>query len=297
MKTKNTLYVWQDIGIHKSGAYFMRVSTLACTMWLSIASTLANAHDTWIWPVQRTVQPGVTMNFEMTSSDTFPLPDSAIRPERIAKSACRQDGMQFQLTPVPPAKVVGVQPKLLALTALPPREGSVICWSQLYAKILDLDLKKVEIYLNDIDASAEIRAAWESTPKPKRWIESYTKNSKVIIPVAAKTTAASKVAPPVGLALEFVPEVDLSTGVFEKTLPVLVLRDGKPLAGLSVALTSERGILTKRVRTDKAGRAIFDAPTEGRWMLSATDLRLVNKTKSIWESQFSTLVFEVLPKK
>lgn len=263
---------------------------------LSIGCTAAGAHDTWIWPVQRTVQPGVTLNLEMTSSDIFPLVDSAIRPERIAKSSCRQGETRFALTAIPPVKTDKAENKMLALTAVPPHSGAVTCWSQLYPKILDLAINKVDGYLNDIDASAETRAAWANSPKPKRWIESYTKNSKVIIPAAGATAGTTPNLSPVGLALEFVPEIDLSSGVIATSLPIMVLRDGKPLAGLSVALTSERSVLVKRVRSDKDGRVVFDAPGEGRWMLSATDLRVTNAARSIWGSHFTTLVFEVLPK-
>jgi hypothetical protein len=270
---------------------------------LSIASSIcsfsiaASAHDTWLWSIQRTVTPGATLNLEMTSSDIFPLVDSGIRPERVAKSQCIQGGEKFALTPIAPVKTDKPEYKVLALTAQVPSAGGVTCYSQLYPKILDLALNKVEVYLNDIDASAETRAASAASPKPKRWVESYTKNSKVIVPAPAGTQTPATYKPtPVGLGLEFVPEIDLTTGEVPTNLPILVLRDGKPLAGLSIALSSERGIKPSRIRSDKDGRVVFAAPAAGRWMLSATDLNLVNAKKSIWESQFSTLVFEVLPK-
>ena len=272
----------------------IRITIAATAAALSIA---ASAHDTWLWSIQRTVTPGVTLNVEMTSSDIFPLVDSGIRPERVAKSQCIQSDKKFALNPITPVKTDKPEYKVLALTAQPPATGGVTCYSQLYPKILDLALNKVEVYLNDIDASAETRAASAASPKPKRWVESYTKNSKVIVPAQAGTQTPTAYKPtPVGLGLEFVPEIDLTTGMVPTDLPILVLRDGKPLAGLSIALSSERGIKPSRIRSDKDGRVVFAAPAPGRWMLSATDLNVVNAKKSIWESQFSTLVFEVLPK-
>jgi uncharacterized GH25 family protein len=264
---------------------------------VAVISVAAGAHETWLWSIQRTVTAGATLNIEMTSGDIFPLIDSGVRPERVAKAACIQGSEKFTLTPVVSATVQTPDNKVLAFIAKPPAAGGVTCYTQLYPKILDLALNKVEIYLNDIDASAETRAASAASPKPKRWIESYTKNSKVIVPAQVSPQTRTIYQPtPVGLGLEFVPEIDLTTGEVLDNLPILVLRDGKPLTGLSIELISERGIKPVRIRSDKDGRVVFAAPAAGRWMLSATDLNLVNAKKSIWESQFSTLVFEVLPK-
>lgn len=76
-------------------------------------------------------------------------------------------------------------------------------------------------------------------------------------------------------------------------MPVLVLLDGKPREGLSIALTGEKAGKPQRLRSDAQGRVSFPMPKPGRWMLSATDLVARDAGKGEWESQFSTLVFEV----
>lgn len=74
-----------------------------------------------------------------------------------------------------------------------------------------------------------------------------------------------------------------------------MLRDGQSLAGLSVALGSEAGGTPQRLRSDTQGRMVFTTPALGRWMLSGIDLRSLNAAQETWESQFTTLGFEVLP--
>lgn len=49
----------------------------------------------------------------------------------------------------------------------------------------------------------------------------------------------------------------------------------------------------QRARSDAAGRVSIARPAEGRWMLSATDLRSTDAQQGAWESEFSTLVFDV----
>lgn len=244
------------------------------------------AHDTWLAADQRQVPPGAELVFDMTSGDHFPVMGSSIARERIELSSCLQGAAAFPVLPVERAA------KALRLAARPPAAGAVTCWIQLKPRALDLAASKIAGYLDEIDAPAAVRNAWESAPAPKKWNEVYTKNARVIVPAAG--SPAMK-AGPVGMKLEFVPQVDLASGQVAGKLPWVVLRDGKPLAGLSVALTGEHGGKPARQRSDAQGRVEFAAPAAGRWMLSATDLRPIDAAAGKWESQFATLVFEVLP--
>jgi hypothetical protein len=186
---------------------------------------------------------------------------------------------------------VSRSPKSLRLVTDVPGAGAATCWVQLAPRTLDLKPAQVAGYLDEIDATADTRAAWAASPSPKRWRETYTKNAKVVVPHGAGTAANPG---PVGLKLEFVPGVDLGAGRVRDKLPVTVLLDGRPLAGISVALTGEQKGSLQRLRSDQNGRVEFPAPKAGRWMLSATDLRVVDVAQGSWDSQFSTLVFDIL---
>ena len=259
----------------------LMATALCCPLW-------ALAHDSWLAGGQRTVPVGKSLAFDMTSGEHFPVAGSAIARDRIEVSACRQGSKTFALQPT------GRSPKALRLTADAPAPDAVTCWVQLKPRVLDLAISKVEEYLDEIDAPPSVREAWARSPSPKRWKETYTKNAKVLVPMAGTSARSSSADTPVGLKLELVADVDLTGGRVSGTLPVTVLLDGKPLAGLAVAMTGEHKAPVQRQRTDAQGKVVFAAPKAGRWMLSATDLRPVDIAQGTWESQFTTFVFEVV---
>jgi uncharacterized GH25 family protein len=247
----------------------------------------ALAHETWLAPTQRTIGPHKVLSFDMTSGERFPTPQTAIAPERIDRSSCRQAGGDVPLA-------AGKQGRTaLRLRATLPAALATTCWVQLKPRHLNLSVAKVEQYLREIDAPESARKAWQSMPEPRSWSEVYTKNAKVIVP--ARTGTAAEAPAPVGLKLEFVPSTDLSTGKLNGPLGITVLLDGQPLAGLAVALWSERRSAPVWQTSDSEGRVSFRVPGPGRWLVSGTDLRAVDASKGTWESQFSTLTFEVLP--
>ncbi len=263
--------------------------TLRILICLAFAApcTLALAHDTWLASEARTVQARAEIRLDMTSAEHFPVAGTSIARDRIGLADCQQGTTHFTLE----AGFRGA--KTLRLAAPAPAAGAVACRVQLKPRALDLDTSKVAEYLDEIDAPAAVREAWKTSPEPRRWNETYTKNALVTIPAAAPGTALGQPPSP-PLALELRPQADLSDGKSGTTLPVLALRDGKPMAGLSVALVHESGGPPQRLRTDAQGQALFHIGKPGRWMLSATDLWPLNAAEGRWESQFSTHVFEVL---
>lgn len=247
----------------------------------------ASAHDTWLASDQRFIRPGAELSLQMTSGERFPTLGSVIAPNRIERSGCRQGAATFNFKPG------RREPKALRLTASPPAAGSVTCWVQLAPRTLELKEADVSHYLDEIDAATSVRQAWDNAPSPRRWVETYTKNAKVLVPA----DAASKDLPsrsPVGLKLEFMLQTDLSAGRNNGDVVVQVLSEGRPQPGLSVALTGEGPGTPQRSRTNANGEVSFKTPSEGRWMLSATQLRSAEGRPDEWESQFTTLVLEVL---
>ncbi len=254
---------------------------------ISLPPTSASAHETWLAARQHTLSANQTITFEMTSGEKFPQPGFAIAPERIELAARRQATATPELRPG--TKLA----KTLMLSAKPTEQAGLNCWVRLAPRKLDLAVDKVHEYLDDIDAPASVRAAWANSPEPKKWIEVYTKNAQVIVPVKGRAKAASLPAAPVGLNLEFVPSADMSRGQVPGPFEVSLLRDGKPLEGISVSLWGTGKGEPVRRRSDAQGKVAFPRLKPGRWMLSATDLRVVEASQSTWESQFGTLVFEI----
>jgi hypothetical protein len=265
---------------------------IAVGMWAALAVQPANAHETWLTSTQKTVVPGKELSFDMTSGEHFPSPGTSIARERIDVARCRQGNKDFEL-------LDGRRDaRSLRLNATPPGRGGVSCWVRLLPRTLDLDISKVQGYLDEIDAPASVRGAWAASPEPRRWNEVYAKNAEIVVPQKSADARSPKPAPPpaqpASLNLAFLPGSDLSTGDVRGALEVTLVRDGKPLPDISVALSGNGQGAPLRQRSDAQGRVSFPAPAAGRWMLSATDLRVVDVAQGRWESQFATLVFEVL---
>lgn len=268
---------------------------------LALASSLALAtpalaHDTWVTPNRFAAPPGEQVTLDLTSGMAFPTLDYAIRPERISAAKMRLAGATSELAQR------GAGPHSLKLPVLLEKPGVATVWIELAPKELDLELDKVQEYLDEIGASAEIRGIWEKAREKRRWIEVYSKHAKTYVRVGEPEGDRSGTEP-VGMALEIVPEKDPTALRAGDTLPVRVLRNGQPYPGLPVGLVRQGDEHGSLQTTDAEGRATVRLGRTGRWMLRATDLRHVEKPEEeapragvrtvSWESDFTTLTFEV----
>lgn len=259
----------------------------AAVLALLAASSTAGAHGIWLAPEERSQKPGADVRLTLSAGERFPAQDASLERDSIERAACRQRNAA-----VPVRMMGGNGKKPLRLQGTPPLTGGVLCWVQLRPSARVLAPEHIAPYLDDMDASAELRQAWASVPEPRRWHETITRNAKVIVPMRGQPSASGM--RPVGLQLEFVPDTDLSSGVVRGTLAAQVLLGGLPLAGLSVELLGEHKGDTQRQRSDARGMVRFPAPGPGRWMLSGTDLRMADAKNGVWQSQAATLVFEIL---
>lgn len=243
------------------------------------------AHDTWLLARPSAAQPGAVVVLELTSGMAFPAPETAIKPDRVARAGLRLAGTTADLKDRRSAA------RFLQFKARPSQTGIATLWVGLAPKSIELKPGEVQEYLDEIGAPESVRRAWREQ-NPKRWRELYTKHAKTFVRVGQPSGDRSW-AEPVGLGLEIVPEKDPTTLRPGEDLPLRVLLQGKPLPSFSVALVREgetHGVLKT---TDEQGRVTFPITKAGRWMLRATDLRRSSKPGADWESDFATLTFEV----
>jgi uncharacterized GH25 family protein len=246
----------------------------------------ALAHDTWLLARPSAVEPGNPVTLELTSGMAFPAPETAIKPDRVARAAVRLAGETADLKDRRSAA------KFLQLTARPAKPGIATLWVELAPKSIDLTPDQVKEYLDEIGAPAALRQAWTAMPEPRRWRELYSKHAKAYVRVGQPGEDRSW-AEPAGMALEIVPEKDPTALRPGDELPVRVLRNGQPFANFAVGLVGPgetHGILKT---TDGEGRATLPVARAGRWLLRATDVRRSTKPEADWESDFATLTFEV----
>ena len=258
---------------------------LAVLAGLFIAAGSTPAHDTWMGPRSFRAAVGSPVVIEMTSGMNYPALDVAIKPDRISTASMRLGGKVSSIDARTTTR------RSLSLLTRPSVEGIATIWASLAPKSLDLTPAQVDGYLDEIGASDEVRKAWASSPEPRAWHETYAKHAKTFVRVG-RSEGDRSWAFPVGLRLEFVPEVDPTTLKSGDEIVIRVLRNGVAAAGFAVGLVGSNGKSVDLRRTDVDGRVAFQIGSAGRWMLRGTDLRVAGPGTGNWDSDFTTLTFE-----
>jgi uncharacterized protein DUF4198 len=235
------------------------------------------------------------MRLFLTSGEPFPVDDFAIEPSRVARAVVREGGTGHAL----PKPTMG--DRALLYQWVPRKPGLATIGIELHPKTLTLEPKLIDEYLTEIDASAEVRAAWKSLGGKQKWTESYTKHAMTFVRIAPAKNDTSFTAErswmnSMGLGLELVPERDPTGLRAGDTLIVRVLRRGVPLAGFSVGAIREGRSKAAFFRTDKTGHAAVVVDADGRWLLNGTQLRRSTTGATVWESDFVTASLHVAPR-
>jgi uncharacterized GH25 family protein len=124
-------------------------------------------------------------------------------------------------------------------------------------------------------------------------IERYSRAAKTIVQVGSQY-AQAHVTKPLGLRLEIVPDISPYAEPRPPRLPVRVIYEGRPLPGALIKLTGlERDAgRTDEQLTDRAGRASFQMPVTGTWLLHVVwTRRLQSSSDADFETVFSSLTF------
>lgn len=125
--------------------------------------------------------------------------------------------------------------------------------------------------------------------------ESYGRRAKVLLQVGPRNGRPQpQVTVPLGLDLEIVPERDPYASPAGGALPVRVIYEGRPLPGALVKLTNlehDAAPLETHL-TDGAGRAMFQLPRSGSWLLNVIWTKPVTGVADIdFDTVFSSLSF------
>lgn len=281
----------------------LRVAIL--TLCLALGATIADAHDTWLLPSSLRTAVGRRVDLSLTSGMAFPADDFAIKPARIARASVRLGGHTSTLASPSSARLA------LRYRWTPKVPGVATIAVALAPKALTLRGPLIKEYLNEIDASPELRGQW-TEPADAPWREVYTKHAKTFVRVDHRSGSYpgrpdlqmteghdSSWATPAGLGLEIVPEHDPTMLVAGDSLPVRVLYQGAPLPGFAVGIEREHAPGEKArmafARTDAGGHALLPLPEAGRMLLKGTQLRRVHEADVDWRSDFTTLTISVHP--
>lgn len=246
------------------------------------ATALASAHDSWFERLPpSTAAPGASALLALGTGNQFPRYESGIDAKYLASQGCRSADGNAPMR---------AQRDLPAALLLATPAGAQTCWAQLTPFQVTLDPDKIDLYLREVGASAELRASWAALQaRGLPWIERYTKHARI-----ALAGDGALGAEPVPMAMDVLLDGPAAQGIRAgQPLAFRVLRDGAPLAGMPVELRHANSRFGIWRRTDDAGRVELPALPPGRWLLRGVDLRLSSTVPDTWDSRFITLAFEV----
>jgi len=262
----------------------MRARNLAAGLLGAALAASAFAHETWMMPSTFSAKVGEEVRFDVSSGLAFPRLENPVKVERIATAA-------YRLGP----DVVALKNLTTAGTSLVvrqafPKDG--VATVRVDAKPKDIELKDDEVaeYLDEIDATAEIRSIWAGQKGRIPWKETYTKHAKTFVAIGDAAEDRSS-ANSLGAALELIPTASPFTIEAGKDLTVVLQANSKPVPNLPVGLLMEGASDRVFRTTDAEGRATFPIAKAGRAMLFAVDLRLASDGRS-WRSEFCTMTVE-----
>ena len=243
------------------------------------------AHDTWLSPSTYSAEVGKPITVDLTSGMEFPKLDSAVKRNRVAKMGSRIAGTETKLTDFKTGDDV------FRLQQSFGNAGVATIWVQLAPKDIEIGDDDVAHYLEEARAPEEVQRAWAAQKGREKWKELYTKCAKTCVAIG-KAEGDRSWAEPAGMALEFIPLADPTTLRAGQPARFKLLRNGEPLAKTAVALHTQGDAGPRYETTDSQGVVTFPLEKNGPTMLATVHLRVPAAGKP-WESEFSTLTFDV----
>lgn len=256
---------------------------------LVVAAVPAKAHDFWIQPQHFHIEPGAPLGF------TF----------QIGHAAARQrwgNGLEriVLLEDISPGKRVDRRGNVRLsdatdfVTGFAPAGLHVVAMQSTTA-LSELPAIRFNDYAKAEGLAAVLAARQSGGTTQLSGRERYTRRAKTFIQVGARTATNQALATrPVGLKLEIVPERNPYALGASRKLPVYVLYRGIRLANATVKLTDldqDAKPLAVAV-TDRSGRAVFDVPADGKYLLNVIWSEPVKGDPQFdFETTFSSLTF------
>jgi uncharacterized GH25 family protein len=275
-------------GSQRFSAYFRLLALLGGITWAGVGA----AHDFWVQPSTYRLEPAAEEAVTLLVGHGPARQRSPIAAKRIIRfEAISSSGARIDLRD---HLHVGGEESDGAFHL--PGPGT-------YVLVLETD-DRARSYLpairfNDYLAAEGLTSALELRARLHRTgedgSENYSRVAKSILQVGAAGEASQAlVTRPIGLPLEIVLDRNPYSDPRSAELPVRVLYGGRPLPGALVKLTNlEHDALPVEIhRTDGVGRASFNTPAQGTWLLNVIWTKVQPASRdSDFETTFSSLTF------
>ena len=248
------------------------------------AAPAARAHDFWIEPSAYTPAPGQRVTVRLRVADHFPGDPFPRNKARIERFAVLGGGSETDIPGVEGSDPAGY------LVAGKPGIYQIVYDSN-HASI-ELAGEKFEQHLAEqgLERISEARRRAGRSAAPAK--EIYSRSVKALVAVGGG--GGDGYARPAGLPLELIPEKDPFLLAPGSELPVRLLFQGKPLAGVRVEARNPRKAgETVAGRTDREGRIRLRLASGGPWLVKAVYMIPATKESGAdWESFWASLTFE-----
>jgi uncharacterized GH25 family protein len=265
----------------------IRTSVLGALLIATTVPHAAKAHEFWLQPQQFWSQPAQAMPLSMRVGHGDHSARSSIPARRITRFEVigpGDDAMDLRSKVHPGAD--------MELQLDEPGAYVVVLATDNQARS-DLPADRFNDYLRAEGLTPALLAREQAGLMNAEGSERYSRQAKSVVQVGA-AQPRSNVTQPVGLRLEIVPEIDPYAQPRSAQLPVRVMFEGKALAGALVKLSNPADDLTATVSriTNDDGRATFDMPRQGHWLLHVTWTKLLpSSDEADFDTVFASLTF------
>ena len=262
---------------------------------------IAQAHEFWFEPVTSPLAAGDTVRLDLRVGEFFEGEQMGFSmPQTFALRQHSAAGNKDLRALLPPPSRSAIATLNLPL----PSPGSYLFAFDSQPNQISLAADRFHAYLHDegLDFIKTQREAAGTAEKPGR--ERYRRHVKTLLRVgnapgssAATAAAADKTyATRTGQRLEIVPSNDPLAMKPGDALGLQVLFDDKPLAGALLKAWNRQGgqTLIIRAKTSVDGKATFNLPYAGGWMISVVHMVAAKGEKDIdWDSLWGNLSFNL----
>lgn len=249
-------------------------NTFGAAIGAAIIAAQAAAHQTFLLPDQFMWSDGETVSIDLTSALSFPNLEHGPSQDRIAYSHAAVNGEPIDSLTFLESETA------LRINFSTRHKGLAVVAASSKPRAGQIPPEDVDMYLDEIEADAAVRAAFDALPGSPSLDRSYAKHAKTFFCIDVCDDAESAAAP-VGQKLEFV-----GAGANGRSFALLL--DGKPLVGKAVTIVPFDGNASQ-TQTDESGAFSVGASYSGVVMMSAVWITLPDKADGVYHSDYATL--------